>query len=41
MEKGAWIGKAKCCRVWNIMQPVAIYPLRKCGICNEIPEVIE
>jgi len=40
MIEGTWIGEAVCCRIWPILQPVIIFPLRKCGLCGEVPTVI-
>lgn len=41
MIEGTWIGTAVCCREWPILQPIAIFPLRRCGLCKTVPVVIK
>ena len=37
--EGAWVGEATCCRVWPVFQPVAFFPLGRCGLCGEVPTI--
>ena len=37
--EGTWVGEATCCRVWPVLQPVAFFPLRRCGLCGEVPTI--
>jgi len=32
--EGSWVAKARCCTEWYVLLP---YPIRKCGICGEVP----